>query len=463
MIPRRPKTTLMKTRTSFKRGEIIALEANGKQDLAKTDEQVGDAVITGRGQEIVEAPEARPQPLKIDEGLPALGSNFIFLSAKERQRARRVRLACYTFIPAALAVLWSILFVSPLYSSEAHFAVKAEAAAASSGMTDISKGASMQGMLGGIVDGYAVRDFLTSREAFNLLRKKVAYEKLMRVGSESIFAPILRALGLKGRDPPFDTFQSNVKCRFNITEQAVILDVYAYGPGDAQQIAGHLVAMAEDFADRMNQRARQDWTQVMEREVHAAERDLAKVRTKLTQWRNKNATVDPSANAASINEQIRKLEETLTGARTTYGQLIAISGQSPRKVALENTIRILTSQVAEARGRLGGINGDKEFAQTIGDYEALKVEQDSAEKHLQTVRDTYEVARVDSIKHQRYINAALSPSIEPMIAFPQYYLVGIAGAGIGLTIMAVLSLLSTIQVDGHRKHRGRSAAERARS
>lgn len=325
-------------------------------------------------------------------------------------------------------------------------------------MNSLAKGPATEGIIGSIVDGYAICDYLKSRPSFEQLKKDIAFDDVMAthaLGRFDFLERLLVVLRFRDNDIAFNAFTRNVSCRFNMTEQSVIVAAYAPTSQGAGQVAQALVGIAEQFANLMNRRAREDWLNVVSNELSAAEQQLVATRTRITEWRARNATISPTANATIVNEQISKLEASLTAARTTYDQLLSLNAASPRRQSLEATMKILTAQIAEARGRLGGVNGSKDFATSVAEYEALQVDQESAEKHLQTIRETLALARIDTLKQQRYIISTMSPSRSGIIAYPEYLLVAGAGAGTGILLMVLISLLATIHVDGASRIRGR--------
>lgn len=95
------------------------------------------------------------------------------LAYDSRIRRRRAKLRKWLlsllilFAPLAVTVIYKFAISVPMYVSEVRFGIRGGTAAqnpssSSSGGTSLS---SIASQLGGAVDGYAVRDFLSSRDA----------------------------------------------------------------------------------------------------------------------------------------------------------------------------------------------------------------------------------------------------------------------------------------------------------
>ncbi|MCC3262019.1 hypothetical protein LLE87_27995, partial [Paenibacillus polymyxa] len=86
------------------------------------------------------------------------------------------------------------------------------------------------GMLGGFVDGWAVADFLKSRDSMQQLDRKVGLRRyLMNDGLD----PLNRLAEDSSEDDLYRAYQASVHVSFNALEQIDVLRVSAFSSEDA--------------------------------------------------------------------------------------------------------------------------------------------------------------------------------------------------------------------------------------
>lgn len=337
------------------------------------------------------------------------------------------------------AFIW--LVATPMYLSEAHFVIRGAGApmgAASGGGSSLSSLVSVGSSLSGMIDSYAVRDFLQSRDAMQRLEQTVGFASRVAKPDADLF---VRTKANPGRDDLFNLYTSVVQARFNLMEQIVVLRVFAFQPSDAETMAQGLLKLAEEFADKLNKRAREDVQRVWEQEVQRSENRAVQARLAMSEWQRHNANIDPAANVTMLNALIAQQESSLAEARADLSQTIALGNgkDHPRRKAIEQRIEALQKQVDAARGRLTGI-GSSQASQLV-EFEKLKVEQEFAEKNLETTRAALEQARLAAISQEKYVSLVQAPSLPDTKAYPYppWYLAGALLAGVlGLIIGSLL-------------------------
>ena len=161
-------------------------------------------------------------------------------SGSEIERRRRERQAALTerrrrrwvnvFIviaPVALALAYVLWIATPRYEAESRFFVQSGSgqqgggAMAASLLTTGNSG----GMLGGFVDGWAVSDFLKSRDCMRQLDKKVGLRHyLLNAGMD----PANHLSEDSSEDDLYRAYRASVQVSFNALEQIDVLRVRAY-------------------------------------------------------------------------------------------------------------------------------------------------------------------------------------------------------------------------------------------
>ncbi|MDQ0469937.1 hypothetical protein [Labrys wisconsinensis] len=366
------------------------------------------------------------------------------LAYDSRIRRRRAKLRKWLlsllilFAPLAVTVIYKFAISVPMYVSEVRFGIRGGTAAqnpssSSSGGTSLS---SIASQLGGAVDGYAVRDFLSSRDAMKELDQKIDFGERMKNPGPSLLD---RLLNRSPSDKEYDLYQSAIDVRFNLLEQTVAMRVYAYSPADAQTMASNLLSISETFLDKMNVRSRRDWLRLMENEVKQAEDQLSDARTALADWQTKNGNVDPVASIQMLNTILGQIETSIATARVNLAQFVGLgSDTSPRQRAIQGQIAALMEQERSIRDRLAGLNNSQ--AGQLMQFEKLKANADFAEKNLYAARSSLEDARVESARQQKYVEVFASPSQSESVAFPDTFALFSGALVVGASLLFLGSL-----------------------
>lgn len=347
---------------------------------------------------------------------PEESAAFLRYQHKVRRRRRRFSLIGFTvaLLPLALTAFYVFVLATPLYTSESRFAIRGGDTQGPAGMGGLLAPGSSGVGITGFVDGYAVRDFLQSREAMDGLTKKI---DLARMLTEHPADPVVRLPDNPTSDQLYKAYKSLVGVRYNMIEQIVVLQVQAFTPEDAVKISRALIDLSDSFANKMNQRALDDALKVAQEEVARSEKRAADARLAVTDWRNRNANVDPTGDLTVLTNLIGQLEAQLAAAQTDLGQINATQGLNPRRKSVETRIATLRKEIDETRKRLGG--GSETVAKQLSSYESLKIAQDFADTNLASARQSLDQARVAILRQQRYVSPIAQPKADYTPTYPQ--------------------------------------------
>lgn len=353
------------------------------------------------------------------------------------RRARRLREAAYLAIVAAAvvaALLWGMLFVAPRYEAEARFAVRGaspSAAAAGSGTGMLSTGAN-PGMGAGFVDGFAVNDFLKSRDCMLQLAKRVDLPRLLSPTGERGPASSQEAL--------FEAYSRAVAVRFNLVEQENVIAVDAFSPEGSQKIASALLILAQEFVQKMDAQGVQNTLDVDTTRLREAENQAIAAANAVASWRSANRNVDPEAESAMVLQMIGQLENELSTARINYAKVRAFGNTDhPMLVPAEMQVEALEGQLSNARRRLAG--GSDSQASQLRTFTQLKNAQTFADTNLAAARDAYQQALRDASRLRRYLTVIARPVAEDVPSSPNLGMLALEGLLIGLLLAFVLSLV----------------------
>lgn len=324
------------------------------------------------------------------------------------------------FLPALIAAAYVFWLAPTMYSTETRFEIRglsdgpqlvvqggsgststAGGASSASQGSPINTGPSPLSNLG-FIDGYAVRDFLQSRDSMRRLAEKIDLPRVLRVASAGNPDGV-------GDDRLYSAYANAVSVRYNMIEQILVLGVRVYDAADAVAMSNALLDIGDGFVNGLNTRVLQDAMKVAEKDLVAAQTRAAVARARIAAWRNVNANVDPVAEASLLMNLVAQSEAQLAAVQS---DLALINGSRayghPRRQALEIQMAALKRKIAETRRRLGG-GGERDAADKIASFEKLKAEQDFADNAVLFARQSVDQARVTMMRQQRYVSVISAP------------------------------------------------------
>lgn len=369
---------------------------------ARRDGQAADSL---RAREIGES--LLPDPASL-----AAGQQAMVESQRRRLRTRGWRLLGLLGLPTLLVVLYTLLWATPLYETEALFTIRTiegNAASASGGLLSIGGAASTT------ADAFQVREFILSREMMNRMQSRLAFLDSFRGPAMDPLSRV-RTTPLLGIDD-HDYYRRRVRVAVDVQEGVLKLHVQARTAADAVRYAEGLIGFARDQVNRQSRAMNADQIAALERTAAGAEAEVrrsAMVRSNVQQRRGE---LDPRQAAATIYQVIGSLEVQLAEAENSRTALRA-SGltESPALPQLEARLGALRQQIVEQRARLVG-GGGGSLQRTAYAFETAGEQKQLAEIKLQSALNTLAQARLRALEQVRYfvVIARPMPPVIPLV------------------------------------------------
>ena len=350
------------------------------------------------------------------------------------RRARRLREVTYLAVIVAAviaALLWGQFVISPRYEAEARFAVRGSSPGGGQGggTSLLSSGTnSAMGAGLGFVDGFAVNDFLKSRDCMLQLAKRVDLPKLLSPGTTG------------SQEALYKAYSQAVTVRFNLVEQENVIAVDAFSPEGSQQIASALLKLAEEFVQKMDAQGVQNTLDVDTNRLHDAENQSMGAANAVASWRSANRNIDPEAESAMVLQMIGQIENELSTARINFAKVQAFrNADHPMLQPAKMQVEALEGQLAAARQRLAG--GSDSQANRLRTYTQLKNAQTFADSNLASARDAYQQALRETSRLRRYLTVIARPVAEDRPSSPNFGLLAIEGLLAGMLLAFALSIV----------------------
>lgn len=345
--------------------------------------------------------------------------------------------------PVVLAALYRLFIAVPRYEAQSHFSVQSgssQSVAGAGAGSLLTTGGGLGAAGQGFVDGWAVSNFLMSRDCMQQLDRKIGLRHYLSHGG---IDPLNHLAPDASDDALYQAYQSMVKVSYNVMEQINVLTVSAYSPEDAARISAALIELAQQFVNNMDHKGLVDALKVSKRSVALAEQESSRARDALTQWRVAHANIDPQAYAGMMLNVIGQLEGQLTAAQIKLAKIRAINNpQNPMLRPAELEVDALRKRIDSLRRRISG-KGDTEAGQ-LKTYSALKNAQTFADDNLSAARQNYQQAFTETLKLQRYLSVISRPIPSHHPAAPGLAILLLEALAAGFVLVLVLRLAESV-------------------
>ncbi len=330
-------------------------------------------------------------------------------------------------IPSVLASLYLAFVAQDQYHSSASFAVRS--ISSSVGASDILGVFSQTTATSTVADSYILIDYLLSERMLEDVDAKFDLDNVYAPrGGDYYF-------GLAAGEPIEDKvnyWRQMVTINFDHTSGILQLQVKAFDPNKAQEIANYILAKSEQLINELSDKAHDETLRLAREEIVIAEKRLTDARMALREFRDVSQDVDPVEGAklaiqlvAGMERELAKLNADLEAARSQMAE------DTPRIRVIKTQISALESRIEAEKQRLGsGSAGATKTARTTQDltgsdvsgrlqlYEKLELEREFGERAYAAALASLEKARMDATSKQRYLAVFIQPTLSQMAQYP---------------------------------------------
>lgn len=312
-------------------------------------------------------------------------------------------------LPTVIGSLYVGLIASDRFSVEVKLAVRGQDTPA----MDVL---GVLGTLGGTnmsPDSYIMIDYVLGRNMVDELQTKVDLRKLYSRSSIDWFSRL-------NPDQPIekiiDYWQSMVTATYEPSTGIVRLEVTAYDPKDAVEIANAVIASTDNLINHLSTESRRDALKAATVEVERAEQRQRMLRTAMRKFREQEQIADPMRRAGFQQDMIEKSKAELqridTELQTSRGfmkddapSIIVLKNQRVAAVKQLEALQREISGEGAADGTAAAKSSDsiRAVASMLSTYEELEAERGFAEKAYLTSLASLERARYEADRKQRYL------------------------------------------------------------
>jgi capsular polysaccharide transport system permease protein len=351
--------------------------------------------------------------------------------------------AVTVFIPTVLAVIYYGLIAADVFVSEAKFVVRSPQREPATGLGEFME---RVGFATSQDDAYSVRDYMLSRDALRELDQALD----LRAVYGHPRGDFLTRFPWIDFDDSFEAlheyYQGRVEVNIDPVSSISTILVRAFNADHALMINSQLLQMAENLVNQLNERGRQDLMKFAAEEVRLAEQKAQSAALAVREFRNLKGVFDPQQQSNFDLGQISRLQDELINTRTQLAEVLRLARYNPKVGALRDRIRALEAEIATASSKVAGEGGS--LSDKYAEYARLALEQEFADKQLETALASLEQARNEAQRQQLYLERIVQPSEPDVAVLPERMQSVVVVFVVGVVLWGVLSMLTA----GIREH-----------
>lgn len=348
-------------------------------------------------------------------------------------------------VPPALALLYYGLFASPMYISEAKFAVRsAESAGSFDFAATLFKSTSAT-----MADAYILSQYIQSPDIVQTINAEFNISSHFSDHGKDI---VSRLRPNPTQDELLTYWRWLVTMAFDPDTGILAVKVKAYSPEMAEKISSAILRHSEDLVNEMNKRAREDAVGMAQSELSMAEGRLLAARAALKKFRDSNTVLDPKATAAGMQGIVTNLEGESAKIEAELAEARAyMRDDAPRVIALKTRLDAIKRQLTMEKQKLANLtNASNSLSTVVAEYERFTIEEEFAQKLFVSAMTALESARLHAAAKSRYVVAFQRPSAPDESLYPRPLVMG----GVFLVGSLVCQGLFSLIFAAIREHAG---------
>jgi len=358
-------------------------------------------------------------------------------------------LSIFMLLPLTILMLYYFLLVSPRYESTAILTLKQND---SSMVPDMSLG-----ILGGMsqqssTNDYLLINYILSTGMLKELNKQYNLKKIYQSNSIDF---ISRLSSSANQQDFLDYYQNMVSAEFNLEASMITLSAQAYTPSEAKKILTGIIANSQNAVDNISHTLAAQRMHFSKNQMDFARNKALKEQQNLLEFQNKYGIVDPESSILAVSEIINSLQLELAQTESELTALQAyLNDRAPEIKAAQQKIMALKKQIAKEKTSLLSVddqsakhtlNIDQELNQVTYKYSWLKLNAEFSLSEYTAAMQSYEVAKMDTLKQQSYLVTIVEPTLPDDPSYPKTWynlltllIILLAIYGIGRMIITII-------------------------
>jgi capsular polysaccharide transport system permease protein len=345
-------------------------------------------------------------------------------------------------IPVFFSAIYLFFIASDRYVSEARFIIRSSS---STPMDGIASLVSSQGLSRANDETFAVNEYITSRDAAELLLAKNNLSQIMTRPEADIFNRFPNFYTRDSKEKLYKHFKNMVYVDIEGATGISTLQVTAFRPEDAKALTVALLKYAEDLINRLNDRSYQDALKYAGIIVDQTKSDFLSIETRLSKWRNESGTIDPGKESIAGLESIGKMTVELSKLEGSIAETIAMTPSNPNLPALKEKAVSYRREIDKLKRLIVG--DENSMSNKLQVYEQFMLEREIAGRALAAAELNRLKARQEADRQHLYLQTIVEPNLPDQYTYPRRFLYLFGMIGLCGIIYLIVRSLSEIAME----------------
>ncbi|MCB2128403.1 MAG: sugar transporter [Rhodobacteraceae bacterium] len=333
---------------------------------------------------------------------------------RRRHRAIGISFLLVVLLPALVSAAYLWLVAADQYESRFGFSVRKEQTQSAveilGGITEFS-GSSTS-------DTDFLNKYIRGRQMVQVVDRELDLSSIYQRQGDPVFS-----LASDASIEDLEAYWSRVVTVFYDSSDGLIeVRVLAFDAASAQSVAQAILAESSRMINELTAIARSDVTRYAKDELDRAVDQLKTARQTLTEFRSTTQIVDPAADIEGRMGILNSLQSALATSLVDLDLLLKNTSPSdPRIIQTRQRIAAIEQRIQDERASFSTSRTKDEipYSKLVGEYEALHVDLEFAEKNYVAALTGYESALADAQKQSRYLATYVAPTLAETAKYPR--------------------------------------------
>lgn len=241
-----------------------------------------------------------------------------------------------------------------------------------------------------------------------------------------------------------DYWQNMVTPNFDRSTGLMTLNVFAFDPKDAQDIAKMVLEESTRVINELSKTSQEDTTRYSKETLDRSEARMIAAQKALTDFRIANNILDPTSQISGNEAVINSMVQQLSSAEIELDILTGtVPDNDPRLATINRRIDVIRKRIMMEQQKVGGLADPSapNYPKLVTEYQNLLMAQDFAQKNYLTALGAYDQAVGDAQHNTRYLATYLAPTLAESSTAPQRLLRIILTAVTGAMAWSIVTMV----------------------
>jgi capsular polysaccharide transport system permease protein len=375
---------------------------------------------------------------------------FSFFTKKHIKTVLQLRNKAFyivVILPWLILAIYYVMFASPRYESAAIVTLKQnETSAIPDSSLGLLSGISTQSSS----NDYLLINYINSLGMLYLLNEQLHIKKLYQNNDIDF---ISRLSTTANQQEFLDYYQNMISAIYDPEASMITIKAEGYTPTEAKTILIKIIENSQKAVDYISHTLAKQRMKFSEVQMDLARKKALIAQSKLLEFQDKHGLVDPEGSVMAYSSIISTMQAELATTESQLTALLSYLNENSQEVtAAKQKILALQKQIDKEKAKLvtnsakNTIQNSKSHLNELtSNYTWIKLNAEFSMSEYTAAMQSFEIAKIDSLKQQSYLVTVVQPNLPDEPAYPRIWynlltllIILLALYGIGRMIITII-------------------------